>query len=109
MDSTLSPTKKVYGNYVMDFGGGAGGFFTKCVIDSKNRGSVYGGSGCVFTDCTFKQEATAPGYNGYAFMSGNFHGTNRWLIPGPGRMLPNLDRSKFHGPFYVNDVKVADK
>jgi|GEM_PF-4416106 len=109
MDSTLSPTKKVYGNYVMDFGGGAGGFFTNCVIDSKNRGTVYGGSGCVFTDCTFKQDVTAPGYNGYPFMSGNFHGTNRWQIPGPGRMLPNLDRSKFHGPFYVNDVKVADK
>jgi hypothetical protein len=109
LDSTLSPTKKVYGNYVMDFGGGAGGYFTNCVIDSKNRGTVYGGWGCVFTDCIFKQELSAPGYNGYPFMSGNFHGTNKWYRPGPGAMPPTLDRSKFHGPFYVNDVKVADK
>ena len=109
LDSTLSPTKKVYGNYVMDFGGGAGGYFINCTFDSKNRGSVYGGIGCVFRDCIFKQDATAPGYNGYPFMSGNFYGTNRWFIPGQGRMLPTLDRSKFYGPFYVNDVKVADK
>ncbi|RYZ24933.1 MAG: hypothetical protein EOO10_19570 [Chitinophagaceae bacterium] len=107
LDSTLSPTKKVYGNYVMDFGGGAGGFFTNCIIDSKNRGTVYGGSGCVFTDCTFKQEETAPGYNGYPFMSGNFYGTNKWHRPGPGAMPPTLDRSKFYGAFYVNGTKVA--
>lgn len=109
MDSTLSPTKKVYGNYVMDFGGGAGGFFTNCIIDSKNRGTVYGGNGCVFTDCTFKQSPTAEGYNGYPFMSGNFYGTNKWYRPGAGAMPANLDRSKFYGPFYVNDVKIADK
>lgn len=109
MDSTLSPTKKVYGRYVMDFGGGAGGFFTKCIIDSKNRGTVYGGSGCVFTDCTFKQDPTAPEYNGYPFMSGNFYGTNKWYRPGGAGLLPNLDKSKFYGPFYINDVKVADK
>ncbi|HUC83266.1 MAG TPA: right-handed parallel beta-helix repeat-containing protein [Flavisolibacter sp.] len=109
LDSTLSPTKKVYGNYVMDFGGGAGGHFINCTFESKGRGTVYGGSGCVFTNCTFKQEDTAPGYNGYPFMSGTFYGTNRLYRPGPGGMLPNLDKSKFYGPFYVNDVKVADK
>lgn len=109
MDSTLSPTGKVYGNYVMDFGGGAGGFFTRCTIDSKNRGSVYGGGGCVFTDCTFKQEPTAARYNGYPFMSGTFYGTNRWFRPGAGGMLPNLDKSKFYGPFYVNDVEITGR
>ncbi|HZH95136.1 MAG TPA: hypothetical protein VEY06_04590 [Flavisolibacter sp.] len=109
MDSTLSPTKKVYGNYVMDFGGGAGGFFNNCIIDSKNRGTVYGGGGCVFTNCTFKQEPTAAGYNGYPFMSGIFYGTNKWFKPGPGAMPPNLDQSKFYGPFYVNGVEVTGK
>ncbi|HVF80664.1 MAG TPA: hypothetical protein VM884_01980 [Flavisolibacter sp.] len=109
MDSTLSPTKKVYGNYVMDFGGGGGGFFNNCIIDSKKRGTVYGGGGCVFTNCTFKQEPTAAGYNGYPFMSGTFYGTNRWIRPGAGGMLPNLDKSKFYGPFYVNDVEVTGK
>lgn len=109
MDATLSPSGKVYGNYVMDFGGGAGGHFVNCTIDSKDRGTVYGGGGCVFTDCTFKQSPTAEGYNGYPFMSGNFHGTNKWFRPGAGSMLPTLDKSKFHGPFYVNGVKVADK
>jgi hypothetical protein len=109
MDSTLSPTGKVYGSYVMDFGGGAGGFFNNCIIDSKNRGTVYGGGGCVFTNCTFKQEPTAAGYNGYPFMSGNFYGTNRWIRPGRGEMLPSLDKSKFYGPFYVNNVEVTGK
>jgi hypothetical protein len=109
LDTTLSPTKKVYGNYVMDFGGGAGGYFTNCTIDSKNRGSIYGGGGCVFTDCTFRQDVTGADYNGYPFMSGNFYGTNKWYRPGPGGMLPNLDKSKFYGPFYVNDVKIAGK
>lgn len=107
MDTTLSPTGKVYGSYVMDFGGGAGGFFTQCTIDSKNRGTVYGGGGCVFTDCTFKQEASAPGINGYPFMSGTFYGTNRWQLPHPPTMPPNLERSKFYGPFYVNGVDVT--
>lgn len=109
MDSTLSPTGKVYGNYVMDFGGGAGGFFNNCIIDSKKRGTVYGGGGCVFTNCTFKQEPTAAGYNGYPFMSGNFYGTNKWYRPGPASMLPNLDKSKFYGSFYVNGVEVSGK
>lgn len=107
LDSTLSPTKKVYGNYVMDFGGGAGGFFNRCTIDSKNRGTVYGGGGCVFTDCLFKQEPTAAGYNGYPFMSGTFYGTNRWVRPGDGTMPTNLNKSKFYGPFYVNGVEVT--
>lgn len=109
MDSTLSPTGKVYGNYVMDFGGGAGGFFTACIIDSKNRGTVYGGEGCAFIDCTFKQSPTAPGYNGYPFMVSNFYGTNKWFLPGEGTMPHNLDRSKFFGPFYVNGVEVTGK
>ncbi len=109
LDSTLSPTKKVYGAYVMDFGGGAGGFFTNCTIDSKNRGTVYGGGGCVFTDCIFKQEPTAAGYNGYPFMSGNFYGTNRWYRPAAGFTVANLGNSKFYGPFYLNEVKIADK
>jgi hypothetical protein len=107
MDSTLSPTGRVYGNYVMDFGGGAGGFFNNCIIDSKNRGTVYGGGGCVFTNCTFKQEETAKGYNGYPFMSGNFYGTNRWYKPGPGVKPDNMSKSKFYGPFYINDVEVS--
>lgn len=107
LDSTLSPTGRVYGNYVMDFGGGAGGFFTRCVIDSKTRGTVYGGGGCVFTDCVFRQEPTANGYNGYPFMSGNFHGTNRWYRPGEAGMLPHLDKSKFYGPFYINDKEIT--
>lgn len=114
MDSTLSPTGKVYGGYVMDFGGGAGGFFTNCIIDSKNRGTVYGGGGCVFTDCTFKQEQPATGYNGYPFMTGNFYGTNRWeKYPYDYKYklseLANLANAKFYGPFYVNGVEVTGK
>ncbi len=112
LDSTLSPTAKVYGSYAMDFGGGAGGFFTHCVIDSKNRGTVYGGNGCVFTDCTFKQGSTAPGYNGYPFMTGTFYGTNRWEKypydhPYTLAELANLTNAKFHGPFYVNGIEVT--
>ena len=107
MDSTLSPTGKVYGNYVMDFGGGAGGFFTRCTVDSKNRGTVYGGNGCVFIDCIFKQSPAAPGYNGYPFLHSNFYGTNRWYRPGPGVMPANLEISNFYGPFYINDVEVT--
>lgn len=110
LDSTLSPTGKVYGNYVMDFGGGAGGFFTACIIDSKNRGTVYGGSGCVFINCTFRQSPTAPGYNGYPFFNhATFYGVNRWTRPGPGVMPANLETSKFYGPFYVNGVEVTGK
>lgn len=105
LDPKYSPNGKVYGNYVMDFGGGAGGWFSNCVIDSHERGTVYGGDGCVFIDCTFYQQQTANGYNGYPFMRGNFYGTNRWYKPG-GVNLENLQKSKIAGNFYVNDVDV---
>lgn len=105
LDPVYSPNGKVYGNYVMDFGGGAGGWFTNCIIDSHERGSVYGGDGCVFTDCTFLQKNTAQGYNGYPFMRGNFLGTNRWYKPG-GVNLENLQKSKISGKFLVNDVDI---
>ncbi len=112
MDSTLSPTGKVYGNYVLDFGGGANGIFNNCTIDSKSRGTVYGGGGCVFNSCLFNQDATVEPYNGYVFMTGNFYGTNRWqkypfTYPYQLNQLGTLSGSKFYGQFYVNDNEVS--
>ena len=98
----------------MDFGSGAGGFFTNCVIDSKNRGTIYGGLGCVFTNCIFRQGPTTAGYNGYPFFGGNFYGTNTWeKFPYDYKYklteLANLSNSKFYGPFYVNGIEVTQR
>ena len=110
-DSTLSPTKKVHGNYVMDFGGGAGGHFINCIIDYANRGSVYGGD-LIFENCTFKRNMpVGQQYNGYSFLTGTFMGVNKYTstvypdkTPPPH---PNKKNSKFLGPFLVNGFDIS--
>jgi len=110
-DSTLSPTKKVYGNYVMDFGGGAGGHFINCTIDYANRGSVYGGD-LIFENCTFKRNMPiGKQYNGYSFLTGTFVGVNKYISTVyPDKRPPdnpNKKNSKFLGPFLINGFDIS--
>lgn len=107
LDETQSPTGKVYGGYVMDFGGGASPDFINCTLDAARRSNVYGGN-CIFDNCTFKQLGnTQQGYNGYSFLTGTFRGINRMTYPGGRPDNPNKTNSKFLGPFYINGVDIS--
>ncbi|HEX8378563.1 MAG TPA: right-handed parallel beta-helix repeat-containing protein [Pedobacter sp.] len=107
LDEAQSPTGKVYGGYVMDFGGGASPHFINCTLDASRRSNVYGGN-CIFENCTFTQLGnTTKGYNGYSFLVGTFRGTNRMTYPGGRPDNPNKTNSKFVGPFYINGVDIS--
>lgn len=107
LDTLLSPNGKVYGNLLIDMGGGGTANFFNCTFDSKERNTVYGGYQCNFHDCTFKRDSTKSGTWGTGiaqnFLQGRFHGTNKAFSPYNAYNPDRTSGSKFYGTYYLNN------
>jgi hypothetical protein len=99
MDSTLSPSGKVFGN-TWEFYDAKNALFDHCIFNAGRKNlPTFNVPEILFLNCTFFQNSNKD-FNAAAI----FKGTTKFIMKGEGKL--NTERSKFEGTILYNDQKL---
>lgn len=99
MDSTLSPSGKVFGN-TWEFYDAKNALFDHCIFNAGRKAlPAFNTPEIIFLNCTFFQNSDND-FNAAAI----FKGTTKFVMKGKGKL--NTEQSKFEGTILYNDQKL---